>query len=142
MRIPEHKRYVIAQLLEQFLDGPASRNLVDIARTHCAVPIYSSWTSTVFLKTDGQFFTLDQETDQGKFSPELSEAWQIASLSTAARSNSLLSVLLPERTSAAVDCSFCEGMGFVRVGKERIDITCGECGGLGWCDSALDQKAT
>src|SRR5207248_3431588 len=110
------------------------------AREH-AVPLYASWTGTTFLRTDGQFFTLNQEDRPGEFLPESSEHWQICCLATASRRDQSFLPLLPQRTTAAVDCSSCDGRGYLEVGEQKLDITCGECAGLGWCDPALTQRA-
>jgi hypothetical protein len=141
MRVPDSKRYIIARLLERYLANPRPAGLVEVARVRDALPIYTSWTSTTFLATDGQFFTLNQEDESGEFHPELSEPWQIASLTTASRNDPALTPLLPERTSTATDCSFCGARGFLLVGEARIDVTCGECAGLGWRDPSIKQKA-
>jgi hypothetical protein len=139
MRIPESKHEVIVKLLKRY--DPRPWGLADIAAAQQAVPIYTSWTGTTFLRIDGQFFTLDQEDRPGEFLPELNEQWQLASLTTAARRERSLVQLLPARPVGADDCAFCEGAGFLLVGEMQLDITCGECAGLGWISVTLDQRA-
>ena len=141
MQIPASKHYIIVTLLRRYLAHPEVSSLTQIAREHQAVPLYGSWTGTTFLRTDGVFFTLDQEDRPGEFIPESDEHWQIACLATAARDDPSFRPLLPERSSAATVCSFCDGRGFLQVGERKVDITCGECAGLGWCDPNLNQRA-
>jgi hypothetical protein len=139
MRIPTEKHHVIATLLERYLRDP-QRGMADVAAKQQAIPLYGSWTGTTFLRTDGEFFTLDQEEHPGQFLPEPDESWQIATLATACRQDSALAPLLPERPSDATNCEFCGGTGVVVFGGQKRDITCGECSGLGWLHPSLAQR--
>ena len=141
VKIPDQKHHLIASKLERYLKEPTNAELARVAREQRAVPIYAGWTGTTFLRTDGEFFTLDQEDHPGEFFPETNEYWQIATLATAGRRDPDFASLLPERKTAASDCSACSGKGFVMLGEKPLDVTCGECAGLGWIDPSLKQRA-
>ena len=140
MRIPDSKHEAIVALLKRYIDDPRPWGLAEIAAAQQALPIYASWTGTTFLRVDGQFFTLDHEDKPGQFLPETNEQWQIASLTTAARHDGALLQFLPDRQVGTPDCYFCEGAGFLLLGEKKLDITCGECAGLGWIDPTLNQR--
>ena len=139
MRIPPEKHHVIATLLERYLLDPR-RGMADVAAKHHALPLYGSWTGTTFLRTDGEFFTLDEEEHPGEFLPERNESWQLATLATASRQDTTLAPLLPERPGDASDCEFCGGRGVIMFGDQKLEITCGECSGLGWLHPSLAQR--
>ena len=140
MRIPPEKHNVIATVLERYLRDP-QRGMADVAAKHHAIPLYGSWTGTTFLRIDGEFFTLDQEEHPGEFLPEPDESWQLASLATASRRDADLAPLLPERPGDATACDSCKGSGTIVFGDQKLDITCGECSGLGWLHPSLAQRA-
>lgn len=145
MRIPPEKLHIIAQSLERFLEESAGTDLGEVAKQHRAIPLYGSWTGTVFLRTDGAFFTLDQEDHPCEFLPEQDERWQIAALATAARRNAALQPLLPLRPAEGSDCGACSGRGIVVFGESQLDVTCGACSGLGWllrADAPLTSQET
>ncbi len=139
MRIPPEKHHVIRTLLDRYLREPRL-GMEGVAAKHQAIPLYGGWTGTTFLRTDGEFFTLDEDEHPGEFLPEQDESWQLASLTTASRQDPALAPLLPDRPGDATNCELCGGNGVIVFGEQKLKVTCGECSGLGWRHSSLQQR--
>jgi hypothetical protein len=122
-------RAAIERCLTQYLVNPWDKlNLIQLARQHHALPVYSDVGGSLFLSPTGEVLTLSHTNGSDTLNPEKDPKWRLMAAVAASEKYPELRSLLPLRRSSAADCAGCGGSGRVAINKLR----CGECLGLGW----------
>lgn len=121
---------VIEQALSEFFSSPG-RQLSRVAKDLGAIPLYRSWTGTVFLDTKGQFLFRDEENHPVTVRVESDRAVQLLALAEGSRRYMSLANLLPPRQDGSATCERCAGEGQITTAN-GTSLFCGECHGVGW----------
>ena len=123
-------------IVRELIGAAKQRECTDVERALLAMdalPVPWAWDGCFGVLASGEVVYVDAEAKPLPIErlPD-PKSQQLATLVYAARRNSQLSCLLPQRPSNAPVCSACGGKGTVT----KIDVLCGECIGLGWTHAA------
>jgi hypothetical protein len=117
---------IIERHLAAFLAGPINEFTL-IADKHRALPVYSDVTGSLFITPSLEILALDNEGGISLLS-EQSDERRLIALVSAAEMHADLQCLLPTPPENALQCSLCDGRGWLL----QPGMRCGECCGLGW----------
>jgi hypothetical protein len=118
----------ILALIDRVSKGEGGEQFEQAARRYNALPLAEGWFSWALLTEKGEVM----EAPEGGPAVPAEEPLRTMFLVAGARRYPELVVLLPVRTSASVDCTRCEGSGWMKHGSGRI--RCHECRSLGWVE--------
>jgi hypothetical protein len=131
---------IIERHLAAFLAGPANEFTL-IAGEHRALPVYSDIGGSLFITPSLEILAVDKAGHVSRLSEQAGQSRLIA-LVSAAEMYPDLQCLLPMQPENAVQCSLCEGRGWLL----QPGMRCGECCGLGWqalhSNNSLGDDAT
>jgi hypothetical protein len=130
----------LTELIEKWIaDYTGPHGDTELVRRFLALKLFADMGGTTFLRSNGEFFVVEHDRP-GQMSLEV--PLQVMSIVHAARRYPELQALLPLRPRSAVDCSTCDGTGWLFRENAKIrPIGCGTCFGLGWIDQADEVAA-
>jgi hypothetical protein len=116
----------IQALIERVSRGESGDSFEQVARRYNALPLAEGWFSWALLTDQGEVM----EAPEGGPAVPAVEPLRTMFLVAGARRYPELVVLLPVRSSECVDCTRCEGTGWMKHAGGKI--RCHECRSLGW----------
>ena len=115
-------------------DWSGSPQVIEVAERHQLLPLSADLGGVVGLLRDGRIVEIGWD-DNAPAAIDDARRCDI-SLLLGAKRYSELGALIPQRSSDADNCEVCGGTGgLVLRGESLAQLTCGNCGGLGWIPS-------
>jgi hypothetical protein len=124
----------IQDAIKRYTDGASNEPeyLKFYATLYNLLPIYIDWTHCYGLRADGTVFLFSTEDEEKTIHEETNERLRNLALFRGAKKYPELKTIAPVRSTDAIDCPNCKGLGKIDVPGLGPDTIVCYCGGLGW----------